>query len=304
MSQPKKYHGVIIPAVTPFTEYGKIDFSAAEKMMDFFVEAETFPFILGTTGESSSIKLEDKRDLVKTVSKRVNGRTTLYAGIADNCLESAVLAAKMFHDLGVDVFVAHAPYYYPLHEQHLHKYFVELADRLPAPLILYNIPATTHLSLSLELVKTLSQHPNIKGLKDSERSLERMRDLAASFSKDPEFSLMSGWTVQSLFALNLGFDGIVPSTGNIVPKLFQKLYLAVQSGQGNAQELQEIINPIADIHQKDKILSQVIPALKVMMNEHGLCSPEVIPPLLKSPERECQQIIAEMNRHQLDRYIS
>jgi len=303
MPNRKTYHGVIIPAVTPFTEKGTIDHSAAQRMMEFFIEADTFPFILGTTGESSSIMPELKREFVKTVAKFVNGKRTLYAGISDNCLENSVLTAKIFFDLGVEVFVAHPPYYYPLKEDHLQKFFEALADQIPAPLILYNIPATTHISLSIELVKTLSQHPNIKGLKDSERSLERMKRLSQTFSDNPDFCLMSGWTVQSLFALNSGFDGIVPSTGNIVPKLFQRLFLAAETRKDNAQTIQDIINPIADVHQKDKILSEVIPALKVMMNEKGLCSPHVMPPLTVSSQAEMKKIKDAMNSLHIEQYI-
>lgn len=299
----KTHHGVVIPAVTPFTEKRTIDYSAADRIMDFFIKSETFPFILGTTGESSSIMPDLKLDFVKMVTKSVNGRKTLYAGISDNCLENSILTAKKFFDLGVEVFVAHPPYYYPLTEEHLQRYFEMLADKIPAPLILYNIPATTHISLSVKLIKTLSQHPNIMGLKDSERSLERMKLLSQTFCENQDFCLMSGWTVQSHFALSVGFDGIVPSTANIVPSLFQRLYLAAQTGKDNAQTIQNIINPIADIHQKNKILSEVIPALKVMMNEKGLCSCEVMPPLTRSSNEERQRIIKEMNDLQIDLYM-
>jgi 4-hydroxy-tetrahydrodipicolinate synthase len=152
-------------------------------------------------------------------------------------------------------------------------------------------------------VKTLSKHPNIRGLKDSERSLERVGLLAQTFSGNADFCLMSGWTVQSLFALNSGFDGIVPSTGNIVPKLFQNLYLEAQNKDKKAQEIQDIINPIADIHQKGKILSEVIPALKVMMYEKQLCAPYVMPPLRKSSDEDMKQIIAEMKDLNIDQYL-
>jgi 4-hydroxy-tetrahydrodipicolinate synthase len=247
--------------------------------------------------------LEMKSKIVKIVSKCVDGRKTLYVGIADNCLENSIFAAKTFHDLGAEAFVAHAPYYYPLNEEHLLPYFETLAENLPGPLIIYNIPSTTHISLSIELVEKLSKHQNIKGLKDSERSLDRIAVLSERFSGNKDFSLLSGWTVQSAFTLNSGFDGIVPSTGNVIPKLFHRLYLASQTDPEAARELQEVINPIADIHQKDKILSQVIPALKIMMHAKGICSPYVMPPLLRSTKSQEKQIEDEMNRLQIDQYI-
>jgi len=303
MLKTKKFHGVVIPVVTPFTQTGKIDQATTGRMINFFVDAGTFPFILGTTGEANSMTLELRSEFVKIVSRYLNGRTMLYVGIADNCLENSLLAAKTYHDLGADAFVAHPPYYYPLNEEHLLKYFENLADKLPGPLLIYNIPSTTQISLSLKLIKELSKHPNIKGLKDSERSLERIKLFSENFYDDKDFSLLSGWAVQSAFALNSGFDGIVPSTGNIVPRLFQKLYLASRTNADTAYELQKIVDPIANIHQKDKLLSQVIPALKVMMKEKGLCSPHVMPPLLRCTKAEEKQIRDEMNRLNIDQYI-
>jgi 4-hydroxy-tetrahydrodipicolinate synthase len=267
MQKTKHFHGVVIPMVTPFTKDGKIDRESTEVLINYIIEAGTFPFILGTTGEANSMTMELRREFVKTVSKCLAQRKTLYVGIAENCLETSILTAKLYHDLGADAFVAHPPFYYPLNEDHLLRYFETLAEKLPKPLIIYNIPSTTHISLSLELIEKLSKHPNIVGLKDSERSLERIAVFSQKFSTNQEFSLLSGWTVKSVFALQSGFDGIVPSTGNIVPKLFQELYLTSKNGSDHSQELQEVIIPIADIHQKDKLLSQVIPALKIMLNE-------------------------------------
>jgi 4-hydroxy-tetrahydrodipicolinate synthase len=303
MQKTKHFHGVVIPMVTPFTKDGKIDRESTEVLINYIIEAGTFPFILGTTGEANSMTMELRREFVKTVSKCLAQRKTLYVGIAENCLETSILTAKLYHDLGADAFVAHPPFYYPLNEDHLLRYFETLAEKLPKPLIIYNIPSTTHISLSLELIEKLSKHPNIVGLKDSERSLERIAVFSQKFSTNQEFSLLSGWTVKSVFALQSGFDGIVPSTGNIVPKLFQELYLTSKNGSDHSQELQEVIIPIADIHQKDKLLSQVIPALKIMLNEKGLCLPHVLPPLVESTESDVKQIRDEMDRLQIDKYI-
>jgi len=147
MLKTKKFHGVVIPVVTPFTENGRIDQAATGRMINFFTEAGTFPFVLGTTGEANSMTLEMRSEFVKIVSKYLNGRTMLYVGIADNCLENSVMSAKTYRDLGADAFVAHPPYYYPLNEKHLLRYFESLAEKLPGPLLIYNIPSTTRISL-------------------------------------------------------------------------------------------------------------------------------------------------------------
>ena len=80
------------------------------------------------------------------------------------------------------------------------------------------------MSIPTDVVEKLSEHPNIVGLKDFERSLDRMEILADKFASRMDFSIMSGWTVQSTHALTMGLDGIVPSTGNLIPDMFAELY--------------------------------------------------------------------------------
>ena len=103
----------------------------------------------------------------------------------------------------------------------MYNYYKNLADNIKGPLMLYNIKATTHMSIPVEIIRRLSMHPNIVGLKDSERDLERM-EACISISKGREdFAYFCGWAAQSAHSLELGADGIVPSTG--IP------YLSVRS---------------------------------------------------------------------------
>ena len=167
--------------------------------------------------------------------------------------------------------------------------------------MLYNILATTHMSIPLEAVMLLADHPNIVGLKDSERDLERM-SACVSFSKQREdFSYFCGWAAQSAHALQLGADGIVPSTGNFVPGMFKKLYDAAISGDmATAMRLQEETDEIARIYQKGRTLGQSLAALKVMMQLRGLCQPWMLMPLSRLSEEE-EQAVAQKASLCLDR---
>ncbi len=227
----------------------------------------------------------------------MNKRAPVFVGISDTCLEYVLDFAHICKDADVDALVAHLPAYFPITEQQVLDYFQNLADALPLPLIIYNIPATTKISVPVSVVEKLSEHPNIIGLKDSERSLDRMQVLCDKFAKRNDFLLYSGWTTQSLHALNIGFDGIVPSTGNIIPQMFKEMLSAFKNGdQNRAEELQQIINPIAEYHQKDKVLSDVISLLKVMMKKTGLCDINVLPPLQKYPEHLVSQVHRDMEK--------
>lgn len=290
MKTQKKYHGVVIPMVTPFTEHGKLDEGAAIKLLEKVMEGGTFPFILGTTGESASITFETRLKLVKKVADYVKQRTVVYAGISDNCLENCLTLAQQFYDLGINVFVVHLPSYFPLKPNMMLRYYETLAEHCPGEIMIYNIKSTTHMSIPLDIIEKLSYHPKIVGLKDSERDLERLKRSVEMFSDRQDFSLLCGWTAQSANTLLMGFDGIVPSTGNLIPKKFSDLYESVLRGdQATANKLQAEIDPIADLHQKDMLGSEMIAGLKVMLNEMGLCEPWVLPPLTRlNPEKENQ----------------
>ena len=307
MTVKDNYHGVVIPMVTAINSDQRLDQPSVKRLTDFVVGSGTIPFILGTTGESASLPTTMCNEMVQLVVGRVKEKTKIYAGISDTCFANSVEKATKYFDLGVDVFVAHIPEYYPLTPDQILRYFEQLAETVPAPLILYNIPATTKVSIPVEVVEKLSKHPNIVALKDSERSLERMQILADTFASRPDFSIMSGWTVESMNALQMGFDGIVPSTGNLIPHLFAELYNAVIQGERQkAKEIQTKIDPIADFHQKDIPFSYMIPTLKVMMNEFGLCGPTVLPPLTRlGAEREAliKKEMRDLDLGEVEKYI-
>ena len=291
------FSGVVIPMITPFDNINNIDSNSLKKMLELYLKSECIPFILGTTGEAVSMSRGVKHKLLIETVKIVHQRAPVFAGISDTCLDNVLELAYVCKNEGVDAVVAHLPAYYPITEQQVIDYFQNLAHALPLPLIVYNIPATTKISIPVTVVEKLSIHPNIIGLKDSERSLERMNILSEKFLKRPDFLLYSGWTTQSLHALDIGFDGIVPSTGNFIPERFKDLLHAVKKGEKSlAKKIQEKINPIAEYHQKDKVLSEVISLLKVMMNKKNLCDLNVLPPLQKYPEYLVTQVYNDMEK--------
>jgi len=280
VKKEKKYHGVVVPMITPFTKKGNLDESATIKISHHLVNGGAFPFLLGTNGESASISKEKRLKLVKSVVAEVKNKSVIYAGISDNCLENSIAYANLFFDLGVDALVAHLPSYFPLEAEEMFVYYENLADKSPGPIMIYNIPSTTHMSIPLEIIEKLSHHPNIIGLKDSERDLDRIDRAAKLFSNREDFSLFCGWTAQSAKTLIMGFDGIVPSTGNVIPQLFKELYdAAFEQNVYRASELQQKVDEIASIHQAGKKLTQTISALKLMVSKMKLCEPYILPPL-------------------------
>ena len=290
----KKYKGVVVPMVTPVKENGTLDTQAVERIITFFVQAGVSPLLMGTTGEGNSVSQKDGLLFVETAVKAAQKRITIYAGLTGNCFAEQLAQAEAYTKAGADVIVATLPTYYALTEEQMENYYRTLADSIKGPLMLYNILATTHMSIPVGVIRRLADHPNIVGLKDSERDLERMAQCIEIAKDRDDFCYFCGWAAQSAHSLELGGDGIVPSTGNFVPEMFQQLYEAAVAGDmATANRLQDETNEIAKIYQKDRTLGQSLTALKVMMQTKGLCEPWMLMPLTRLSAAEEQAIAAK-----------
>jgi 4-hydroxy-tetrahydrodipicolinate synthase len=290
----KKYKGVVVPMVTPVKENGTLDTQAVERIIAFFAQAGVSPLLMGTTGEGNSVSQKDGQLFVETAVKAAQGRITIYAGLTGNCFAEQLAQAEAYTHAGADVIVATLPTYYALTEEQMENYYRTLASSIKGPLMLYNILATTHMSIPVEVIRRLADHPNIVGLKDSERDLERMAQCIEIAKGREDFCYFCGWAAQSAHSLELGGDGIVPSTGNFVPEMFQQLYeAAVKGDMATANRLQDETNEIAKIYQKDRTLGQSLTALKVMMQTKGLCEPWMLMPLTRLSAEEEKAIAAK-----------
>ncbi len=280
MNTEKKYNGVVVPAVTPLTTTLQLDEAAVEKIFHHFYQYNVLPFILGTTGEAASLPQSVKENYIRAAAKYKKAGTLLYAGISSNVFSESVEMAKFCADNTVDVVVATIPSYYALTEAQQKKYFEQLADASPLPLVIYNIPATTHVSLSLTMIDALSQHPNIVGAKDSERSDERLAQSIALWQHRADFSHFVGWAARSAPALIAGSDGIIPSTGNWNAEIYEKMWQAVKTNDhATAYAMQQLSDEYGNIYQAGKTLGESLLALKVLMHQKGLCEAVVMPPL-------------------------
>jgi dihydrodipicolinate synthase/N-acetylneuraminate lyase len=280
MRKEKKYHGIIVPAVTPLTAGYKLDEASVEKIFVNFYKHNVSPFILGTTGESASLPRQVKGNYIRKAAQLKQPNTILYAGISSNCFSESVDFAKFCFDHGVDAVAATLPSYYALSEGQMKKYFIDMADAIAAPLIIYNIPATTHMSIPLSLIDELSHHPNIVATKDSERNEERLQQSLALWKDRTDFGHFLGWAAKSADALISGSDGLIPSTGNFVPEIYSTMLKAVEEGDNDkAYEMRELSDAYGNLYQGGRTLGESLWALKVLMKEKGLCEAVVIPPL-------------------------
>ena len=276
----KTYSGVVVPMVTPITKELTIDTDAVSRIVKLFAENGISPLIMGTTGESSSISLEQSKIFLQTAVQAKGKDQMIYAGLVGNNVAELLERAKIYAALGADVVVSTLPSYYILTPEQMELYYTQLADASPCPIMMYNIKATTQMSIPPATVERLSHHPNIVGLKDSERDEERLLYFIKKFKNRSDFSFFCGWGAQSLGSLLLGADGVVPSTGNIVPEMYKKLYDAfLENNYTEAEKWQIATDEVAKTYQQDRTLGQSLAALKALMAEKELCETFMLPPL-------------------------
>lgn len=296
----KQYQGVVVPMVTP-VKGGSVDLEAVATIIRSFAEAGVDTLIMGTTGEGNSVPMGEGIDMIHTAVEAAEGKVRIYAGVTGLCLKEQISQIEGFARAGADVAVAVLPSYYALTEEQMVGYYTALADASPLPVMLYNILATTHLSIPVEAVRKLAEHPNIVGLKDSERDLDRMAACIEIAKGREDFTYFCGWAAQSAHALELGADGIVPSTGNFVPKHFRALYDAAVGGDiEEANRLQAVTDDMAKVYQQGRPLGQQLAALKGIMEQCELCGREMLPPLTMLPESEYKKIIDEITEFELE----
>lgn len=294
----KRFQGIVVPLVTPLTDHFSLDENAVEKIIKHISLFECMPFILGTTGEASSMPLSLKYDYIRKAASLKGKYQALYAGIGSNCLQDSIDLAKHCFDGGVDVVVATLPSYYNLTETQMLNYFEQLADTVEGPLMIYNIPSTTHMSIPLKVIDKLSHHENIVGVKDSEKSDDRLQQSLSLWMQRPDFSYFLGWAARSCEALEQGADGIVPSTGNIDPSVyFFMKSLIEKENLEDAKALQLHSDEIGNLYQQGRTLGESLAALKILMQSVGFCEPWMMPPLNRldaGEEKKLREAYAEM----------
>lgn len=297
MSSFPHHQGVIVPLVTPVTAAGELDEAAATRLVDHLASNGCGMLVLGTTGEVASLPAALRLRYVEIAVRVAAKRTPVFACPASNCVSFSIESANQYVAAGVDAVVGILPNYFKLEPAEMLAYFERLADHIRGPLMIYNMPATTGMSLPLDVIEKLSQRPNVTGLKDSENTAGRREEVARRFGGRSDFSLFMGVAAHSIPALKLGFDGLVPSSGNLYPERWDQLYKAARAGDwATAERLQAGLDAVNAVFQRNRTLGQSLAALKAGLGLRALCGPHVLPPLQPLAPAEQDAVRAELVR--------
>ncbi len=271
---------MVVPMITPLNADLTVDTVAVERIMQLFAQNNIHPLVLGTTGESSSIGEKESYRLVDAAVKAKATEQIVYAGLVGNQVQSLIERGNKYITLGADCVVATLPSYYILTPKQMAMFYTTLADKINGAVMMYNIKATTQMSIPLDVVAELSHHPNIWGLKDSERDAKRMKQCIETYKNRADFSYFCGWGAQNFGSLQMGADGIVPSTGNLVPEMYGKLWeAAINADWAECEKWQNETDKIAILYQQDRTLGESLAKLKALMSDKGICGKTMMPPL-------------------------
>jgi dihydrodipicolinate synthase/N-acetylneuraminate lyase len=281
MTDRSSFRGLVVPMVSPFTPQGRIDEPAVDRIVEHLIRGGSHGiFALGTTGEAASIHPDDRHVLVARTVRAVNGRALVYAGIASTRFRESLESAADYAALGVDAFVAHVPADYTLSNDQIETYFSRLADQISRPLVLYNIPSTTHQSIPVDAVDRLRRHPNILALKDSSGDPARIAELLRITGGRDGFPILLGNSSHFADGLKHGGLGLVPSGAHLEPQLYRSMFdAAIANRLTEVEQLQHQSDILAARFLKGRTLGQGLAALKALLEERGLCGRTMLPPL-------------------------
>ncbi|MBC8120358.1 MAG: 4-hydroxy-tetrahydrodipicolinate synthase [Gemmatimonadaceae bacterium] len=221
---------VLTAMVTPFDREGKVNYALAEKLADHLINNGTDTLVLaGTTGESPTLSWDEEYELFCTVRSAVAGRGKVVAGTGSNSTEEAVVATQKAAKLGLDGSLQVCPYYNKPPQEGLYRHFRAIAEVADLPLLLYNIPGRTGVSLAPETVARLAELSNVVAIKEASGSMDQVSAIRALTS--PDFHVYSGDDSLTLPMLALGADGVVSVASHLVGKPLQEMIHAFKSGQ-------------------------------------------------------------------------
>lgn len=300
MKNGSKYRGAVVPLVTPFTASGTLDEPALECLVDQQVAGGVRGvFVLGTTGEGAHIPKEDRPRLVELVVRRAGGRALVFAGLGD-IRQAEATEANQFFRAGVNAVVAHPPISEPVPAERLDVWYEALLGAVEGPLLLYNMPMTTGVSIPLDTVEKLLGHPKLAGIKDSENNAKRLAELLRRFGGKQSFAVFVGVGALMEKGLRQGADGIVPSVGNLIPEVCQQMCDAAQNSDWTATaNLYSRMTAVSALYQQGRNLNESLAALKAAMHCRGVCTPQVLPPLRSVSASEMETIRTRLRELQL-----
>ncbi len=239
-------YGVLPALATPMTEDEKINEKELRNQVNRMIAAGVHGiFCLGTNGEFYALTMEEKKEVIRIVLDENRGRLPICAGTGCITTRETIELTQKAKDLGVDAVSIITPYFVAVSQEELYDHYRIIARSVDVPIILYNIPSRTGVSLSCDTVYKLSQISNIIGIKDSSGNFDNI--LGYIEQTDEDFAVISGTDSLILWTLMAGGKAGVSGLANIIPERIAAIYELWKKGdQKGAEKAQSSIRPLRD----------------------------------------------------------
>lgn len=215
------FKGSCTAIITPFNNLG-VDYEKLKRNIEYQYENGTSAILVcGTTGENATLSTEEHDELVRVAVRETNGRMKVIAGIGSNNTKNALRSAENAKYAGADGVLMVSPYYNKTSQKGLAEHFTYVADRVDIPMILYNVPSRTGISISVDVCKELSRHPNINGIKEASGDISYGAKIRSACGDD--LHIWSGNDDCTVALMSLGALGVISVASNVAPGAVAKL---------------------------------------------------------------------------------
>lgn len=242
--------GVIPPMITPLTTAGDVDAEASARLVNYFVDSGVAGvFILGSSGEGPWLDAAQRQQIIRATVAAAAGRVPVLVGILEPSTPRTLETVQSVVADGADAIVITSPYYFESPAQVQIDHFIAVAEISPVPVVLYNIPPTTHNPILPSTISQVVAIDNIVAIKDSAGDMANFTDLIALKTRRPALRVFQGAEQLAVDALVAGADGVVPGLANLVPEYFVKIQACVQAGDVQAaRQIQSQLNSLWQLH--------------------------------------------------------
>ena len=284
--------GSLVALITPMNQDGSINYEQLHDLIDWHIENGTDGIVaVGTTGESATLPVEEHLAVIEATVKHVNKRVPVIAGTGANNTVEAIALSKAAEQAGADYTLSVVPYYNKPSQEGIYQHFKAIAEATSIPMVIYNVPGRTVVSMSNDTILRLAEIPNIVGVKEASGNIGKNIELINSVPEG--FVVLSGDDPTGLPFMLCGGHGVVTVAANVAPKLFADMCRAALGGDiATARRLNEQLIPIYNT-----MFCEPSPAApKWGLSLLGKCEPHVRLPLVALTEAGQAKVRAALEK--------
>lgn len=290
------FHGSMVALVTPMAPDGAVDEEALAALVEFHVSNGTDAIVaVGTTGESATLDFAEHCHVVRRVVELSAGRVPVIAGTGANSTTEAIELTRAAMQAGADACLLVTPYYNKPTQEGLFQHYKAIAQAVPVPQILYNVPGRTAVDMQPDTVVRLAEISNIVGLKEATGDLGRAKELIERCGD--KIDLYSGDDGTAMEFILLGGKGDISVTANVAPADMHQMCVAAQAGDRATAE--SINNRLIPLHKALFLESNPIP-VKWALYEMGLIQSGIRLPLTALSEQHREPLREAMRAAQIN----